>query len=189
MSQYRDDRDAAKQRIAELEARLSEREAALSEQRVSLADREAEVARLRHQLILSGIVGARTRPVHAAWATRLVVLAIAVAGAALGVGILALRSPQPVIVQVAPATPILADPAVIAAPSEPEDEEPAHHEVPREEIEVRKQLEPKVWAGRASVDEIRMLKAICSHQGDRACRDRAAKELAKLLPPAKPRVF
>jgi hypothetical protein len=30
-----------------------------------------------------------------------------------------------------------------------------------------------VWGGKASIDEIRMLKAICSHMGDRACRDRA----------------
>jgi hypothetical protein len=38
----------------------------------------------------------------------------------------------------------------------------------------RKALEPKVWGGKASVDEIRMLRAICSHLGDRACRDRAS---------------
>lgn len=38
----------------------------------------------------------------------------------------------------------------------------------------RKALEPKVWGGKASIDEIRMLRAICSHLGDRACRDRAS---------------
>jgi len=38
----------------------------------------------------------------------------------------------------------------------------------------RKALEPKVWGGKASAEEIRMLRAICSHMGDRACRDRAA---------------
>ncbi|MEI2687870.1 MAG: hypothetical protein V9G14_17780 [Cypionkella sp.] len=47
---------------------------------------------------------------------------------------------------------------------------------------LRAQLEPKVWAGRASVDEIRMLKAICSHQGDRDCRDRAARLIPKPRP-------
>ncbi|EYF06053.1 FHA domain-containing protein [Chondromyces apiculatus] len=37
----------------------------------------------------------------------------------------------------------------------------------------RKSLEPKVWGGRASVEEIKMLRAICNHMGDKACRDRA----------------
>ncbi|MBK8251946.1 MAG: FHA domain-containing protein [Polyangiaceae bacterium] len=43
-----------------------------------------------------------------------------------------------------------------------------------DEAAIRKGLEPKVWSGRATEAEIRMLKAICSHMGDRACRDRAA---------------
>lgn len=42
-----------------------------------------------------------------------------------------------------------------------------------DEAAIRRGLEGKVWSGKASVEEIRMLKAICSHQGDRACRDRA----------------
>jgi pSer/pThr/pTyr-binding forkhead associated (FHA) protein len=37
----------------------------------------------------------------------------------------------------------------------------------------RKRLEPRVWSGKASEEEIRLLKAICSHQGDHACRNRA----------------
>lgn len=41
------------------------------------------------------------------------------------------------------------------------------------EAVMRKQLEPKVWGGRASIDEIKMLKAICGHMGDHACRARA----------------
>jgi pSer/pThr/pTyr-binding forkhead associated (FHA) protein len=45
----------------------------------------------------------------------------------------------------------------------------------------RKALEPKVFGGRASVDEIRMLKAICSHLGNRDCRDRASAMLKKKL--------
>jgi hypothetical protein len=44
---------------------------------------------------------------------------------------------------------------------------------PPDEAAMRRSLEPKVWGGRASVEEIRLLKAICSHMGDRACRDRA----------------
>ena len=49
------------------------------------------------------------------------------------------------------------------------------------DAQTRKQLEPKVWGGRGSVDDIRMLKAICSHMGDHACRNRAAEMLKKKL--------
>jgi serine/threonine protein kinase len=48
-----------------------------------------------------------------------------------------------------------------------------------EEAQMRRQLEPRVWSGRGSVDDIRMLKAICSHMGDHACRARAAEMLKK----------
>jgi pSer/pThr/pTyr-binding forkhead associated (FHA) protein len=48
-----------------------------------------------------------------------------------------------------------------------------------QEAAMRRSLEPKVWGGRASVEEIRMLKAICSHMSDAACRNRAAAELKK----------
>jgi pSer/pThr/pTyr-binding forkhead associated (FHA) protein len=45
----------------------------------------------------------------------------------------------------------------------------------------RKLLEPKVWGGRGTLDDIRMLKAICSHLGNKECRDRAAALLKKKL--------
>ena len=45
----------------------------------------------------------------------------------------------------------------------------------------RKALEPKVFGGRGTVDDIRMLKAICSHLGNRECRDRASALLKKKL--------
>jgi hypothetical protein len=41
-----------------------------------------------------------------------------------------------------------------------------------DEATARKVLEPKVWAGKASLEEMRMLKGICVHMGDRTCRDR-----------------
>ncbi|KYG02279.1 hypothetical protein BE20_51200 [Sorangium cellulosum] len=44
----------------------------------------------------------------------------------------------------------------------------------------RKALEPKVWGGRASASEIKLLRAICIHQGDMSCRDRATAALDKL---------
>jgi hypothetical protein len=42
------------------------------------------------------------------------------------------------------------------------------------EAKARAQLEPRVWSGRASPEEIRMLRAICKHMGDRACIERAS---------------
>jgi pSer/pThr/pTyr-binding forkhead associated (FHA) protein len=45
----------------------------------------------------------------------------------------------------------------------------------------RKALEPKVFGGRGTIDDIKMLKAICSHLGNRDCRDRAAALLKKKL--------
>jgi hypothetical protein len=41
-------------------------------------------------------------------------------------------------------------------------------------VQMRAQLEPKAWAGRASEDELKLLRALCAYMGDRACRDRAA---------------
>ena len=45
----------------------------------------------------------------------------------------------------------------------------------------RKALEPKVFGGRGTIDDIRMLKAICSHLGNRECRDRASALLKKKI--------
>jgi ABC transport system ATP-binding/permease protein len=41
------------------------------------------------------------------------------------------------------------------------------------EAKARRALEPRVWSGRATVDEVKMLKAICRHQKDAACVARA----------------
>ncbi|AUX25110.1 uncharacterized protein SOCEGT47_056530 [Sorangium cellulosum] len=46
----------------------------------------------------------------------------------------------------------------------------------------RRVLEPKVWGGKASTSEIRLLRAICIHQGDAVCRDRATALLEKRQP-------
>lgn len=45
----------------------------------------------------------------------------------------------------------------------------------------RKALEPKVFGGKASIEEIKMLKALCGHLGNRDCRDRAGALLKKKL--------
>ncbi|APR79426.1 Hypothetical protein A7982_04773 [Minicystis rosea] len=188
MSQYRSDRDAARQRIADLEAQLAEREAALFEQDVAVAERDAEIARLRHQLVLAGILRHRVRPVHTAWASRLLVLTFAVAGAALAVGVLAVRGPRPVVVEVVPAStqePFFADPAPLAlrAPM-PAVEEP-QPEPAAVDVSLRRELEAKMWRGRASMEEVRLLAAICKRQGDPVCHARALEWLDR----RKPRVF
>ncbi len=54
-------------------------------------------------------------------------------------------------------------------------------QAPPDEEALRKALEPKMNSGRASLDELKMLKAICSHLGNRQCRDRAAAEIRKKL--------
>jgi hypothetical protein len=46
-----------------------------------------------------------------------------------------------------------------------------------DENSARRALEAKVWGGSASEAEIRMLRAICSSQGDRVCRDRCTQML------------
>lgn len=44
---------------------------------------------------------------------------------------------------------------------------------PPDEAAMRRALEPKVWGNRATLEEVRLLKAICSHMGDKTCRNRA----------------
>ena len=53
---------------------------------------------------------------------------------------------------------------------------------PPDEEKMRRQLEPKVWGGEASIEEVRMLKAICAHMGDRSCRNRASDMLDQREP-------
>ncbi|UQA59206.1 PEGA domain-containing protein [Polyangium aurulentum] len=50
---------------------------------------------------------------------------------------------------------------------------PGARPVPREEVELRAKIEPKVWGGKATVQEIKLLKSLCAQHGDLACRDRA----------------
>ena len=215
MSQYRDDRDAARQRVEALEAKLAERDREIEDKGRVIAERDEEIARLRREVELTGAAG-RRKPAQARWAVRLVGLAVGVAGVAMALGVWVIRAPrgnpapapaltladpakvarvpEPVI---EPPAPTLADPVKVArvpdpvaeppSPPSPSPSAPSPAGGPSDvdADTLRAQLEPKVWAGRASVDEIRMLKAICSHQGDRDCRDRAA----KLIPKARPSGF
>jgi hypothetical protein len=49
------------------------------------------------------------------------------------------------------------------------------------ERKARRALEPRVWSGRGTIDEVRMLKAICRHQKDALCVERANQVLAEML--------
>jgi len=59
---------------------------------------------------------------------------------------------------------------------------PGARPVPKEEVELRAKLEPKVWGGKATVQEIKLLKSLCAQHGDLACRDRADAILQKTKP-------
>jgi hypothetical protein len=48
-----------------------------------------------------------------------------------------------------------------------------------DEMRARRDIERKIAAGTATREEVRMLRAICGHQGDFACRNRAAELLAR----------
>ena len=67
-----------------------------------------------------------------------------------------------------PATAKTAEPTAPTGPTAP----PPPGQL--DESALRKGVEGKVWAGKASEAEIKLLIAICKHQRDMACRDRAA---------------
>jgi pSer/pThr/pTyr-binding forkhead associated (FHA) protein len=78
------------------------------------------------------------------------------------------------------ATPPKNRPTPVAAPPAPEPAGKANElalQGPEGEAKARAQLEAKVSSGRATVDDLRLLRAICQHAGDRACRDRASELL------------
>ena len=50
---------------------------------------------------------------------------------------------------------------------------------PPDEAAMRRALEPKVWNGNATLDEMRLLKAICTHMGDQQCRNRVSAMIAQ----------
>jgi hypothetical protein len=177
MSQYRDDRAAAQLRIEALEARLAEREAELSTQGAQLAARDEEIQRLERDLACAGVLGPRRmRSMNAAWASRIVGMASAlgVATAATG-GWLARSVPVVAPAQAAVEQPALEPPEAINA--DPLVGNGLDYTPPSDSAEtenrVRRELEQRVWGDRASVDDARMLKAICRHQSDRACMERA----------------
>jgi hypothetical protein len=184
MSQYRDDRDAARHRIEALEAKLAERDAALAAQGAALADREAEVVRLRRELERVGttVSPGRPRPPSSAWTGPVVGAAVGLSTLAAILGAVVMRKAPPSVIVVSTPGSLAPAPALDLAPSpSPDPSVGGVADEPKggllDEEAMRRQLEPKVWSGRASLDEIKMLKAICSHMGDHSCRNRAAAQL------------
>lgn len=193
MSQYRDDRDAAHRRVEALEARIADRDAELARRDAALVARDEEILRLQRELELAGGLGPRhMRSVSAAWASRIVGAATGLAIVAAGAGVILVRSsasasPQPAPVAVAVEQgPIHADPLVSGAVDwgSRSTAEATTEAVPGAAAgpagaQVQRQVEPRVWGGRAARDESRMRKAICAQQGDGACRERARAELER----------
>jgi hypothetical protein len=168
MSRYRDERDAARQRIEALEDKV--------------AERDGEIAKLKSAL--------RARPRRGPFGGAGIGIAIlAVLGLTVVIGgvlaLVVIRRPAAAAPPPDPAPPpTLADPAPLPPPAAQSEAEPSPGSrgpsaAGPDEGAVRRSLEDKVWSGRGSLEDIRMLKAICSHQGDRVCRDRAAEILKK----------
>ena len=68
-----------------------------------------------------------------------------------------------------PLDPAAPEPAAELADPSPEPGSTATYD----EMAQRRALEAKAWSGEATEAELRMLRAICSNQGDRLCRNRA----------------
>jgi serine/threonine protein kinase len=66
---------------------------------------------------------------------------------------------------------------VEAAPTSSNGEPPPPGQV--DEVQIRRGIEGKVWSGKANEQEIKLLIAICKHQRDIPCRDRAVAMLQK----------
>lgn len=188
MSQYRDDRGAARLRIETLEARLAEQEAELCRSRQEIAVRDEEIVRLQRGITRPGGAGARElRAVDAAWASRVVAAAAGLALVAAGAGGILARSsasavpPTVVLVE----APLHADPVVATgfdwSSAQGAAEEPAAPAAGTLEggggkAEVVRQVEPRVWGGRPKVDDVRLRRAICDAP---ACRERARDALER----------
>jgi hypothetical protein len=194
MSQYRDDRAAARLRIEALEARLAEREVELRRHGAALAARDDEIFRLQRELERSGGIGPRRmRSVDAAWASRIVGATTGLALLAAGAGatmvhapatggavpiVVVTDAPDPVLALMAPGrdapeSTIHADPLVNGASDWTEPSQVAAPTAPRAAITVERQVEPRVWGGRSREDDARLLRSMMSLCQDDACRERA----------------
>jgi hypothetical protein len=207
MSQYRDDLDAAQRRVETLEAKLKERDATIAVKEAELAEREADLARLERGAEHRRELPSTAPPGSPRYHTNLLGLVLAASSFAMAAGYIGvmnraahpcslghdpsfLREPLGNGVMLVPAPTAEASPdpttagreAVGPNPDTLRDPFAGPNVTPKpalDEERLRDALAPKVWSGHAGTEEIRMLKAICSHLGDRACRDRAAEALAK----------
>jgi pSer/pThr/pTyr-binding forkhead associated (FHA) protein len=71
-------------------------------------------------------------------------------------------------------------PTAARTADKPREEQPVDvSQAVEDEPTMRRRLEPRVYGGRATIDEVRMLKAICGHQGDALCKEKAQEALRK----------
>jgi hypothetical protein len=191
MSQYRDDRAAARLRIEALEARLADREAELAKNDAALAARDAEILRLQREFELAfGLGPRRMRSVSAAWASRIVGATTGLALLAAGAGATMVHAPAtggalPIVVLTdAPESLIHADPLVSSGADWTEPSQVgAPPALARSPLTggaiIKRQMEPRVWGGRPREDDLRLHQRICADDADDACRERARAELLR----------
>jgi uncharacterized coiled-coil protein SlyX len=174
MSQYRDDQEAARHRIASLESKLAERDDDLAAHQRQISERDQEIARLSRELRSAGT--ARITPIRRPSATRFVVAGAMSAALAAGmVGLLNVRRPAPppsvpavTFAEPPPRVPLAESPSVVFAEPPPAGDEASQ----------MRALNAKASSGAATRNELKLLKAICGHLGDQECRERAAALLA-----------
>jgi hypothetical protein len=187
---YRDELTAAQQRIESLEGKIQRQGDEIEQLRDAARARDEHLKRLQEKF--DGAARGRGRFGNV-WAVATVGTIVLVAVAVV-VGFRRGGAPAPLAPPAAAAPSQVAD-AGVAAPTATQTaadplDPPAHHlgaggraEAPSgtyDEAAQRRALEAVVWSGRATASEIKMLRAICSTQGDRACRDRCTAMLRAL---------
>ncbi len=200
MSLYRSERDADRHRIEALEAKLAEREREVAEREAHIAQlhEELDAAKYPPRPPQPGAMNART---GGSLAARFLTGAMLLGA---GIGFLRMRAvshstchyadrshyqvfPFPESQEAPPLAPAtdmtFADPGVVVVVPEVV-QEPRPYEVqlqqvqqvgPLDEVALRRELEVKVAERKATLDELKTLKAICAHQQDDACVQRAQK--------------
>ncbi len=204
MTAYRDELDAARQRVAGLEEKLGEQDERLALLEKAVKGRDAQLTELRRRFdgAPSAVVGRRLRgALILAMALVLVSIAFAYfaidrterrAAEAADQARLAHDQAQEATRQAelarsaaaSAAAPALTLADLLDPPrgaTGPMDDQVPPGAVTRFDEKAQKEhLLAKARAGQASSGELRMLKAICMNDGDRACRSFAVTELNKL---------
>ena len=183
MDAYRDELTAAQQRIESLEGKIERQAEEIEQLRDAARARDEHLKKLQEKFDGAARRRRRSWPV---WNVIAVGGTVALLVVFLMMG-LRRGGAQPPPASSAAACPSgvadagLASPTATQTLADPLDQQDRHREAGEraeapsgtyDEAAQRRALEAKVWGGSASEGEIKMLRAICSTQGDRACRDR-----------------